>query len=961
MDANKDQKNASDAANAVLAAVIQKEIEQIRITRHLSGEQADRAIPPQPQPNAGTVWQQADGMKLTGLALSGGGIRSATFCLGVIQSLCEGRLLRHFDYLSTVSGGGYIGGWLSAQIYHRCLSGTPREIEDCLSPNETRDGPPKGPEDRSIGFLREYSNYLTPKLGLLSTDTLAAIAAYLRNLVLIQSILILMLVLVLFLPRLLFLGAQRPSTSWSGWSFLIATVLLLFVSAFSIMRNLKVKKDSWFAKTGFVLLGIIFPAVIAAVVLAVGMTQVDGPLGVTSVLRWIGVSGILFGGVAAMMPAHISKDPYRPPVGAPPPGNAASAGTEPRGTRVLKRAAIIGAGMIAGGIGGALLRLVQAATQAMPQDARLWFAVSIAPFLILGALSLIIVLHLGLVGRIFEYEVQEWWARYGGWLIALTVFVGGTFAAGVYGAALVEYGTNWLVHAGGVAWLATSLWGVVKGASSKTSGERASRTERALVVVPYIFIVGLVITLSYGIYHFLPYDQETAFACLAKTGTYTRFTMVFNTVLCEMASQTGRTLSIAAPWMYETCALFLGLLLAYCLLAWRVDVNLFSLNNFYRNRLTRCYLGAPRVALGERKPHPFTGFDMADDIPLDQLAARAKPPGQNGTFAQRPYHILNTTLNITSGENLAWQQRKAASFFFSPLFCGFLLPPAYTDNGKAGQFVKTGEYMRRTRGIGTARDVGPMLGGAVAISGAAASPNSGFHTDPGVAFLLTLFNVRLGRWCPNPTRSPAPSTPSFGGRLYLNELFGNASSQSQYVYLSDGGHFDNLGLYELVRRRVRVAVVCDCGEDPPLQFDDLADTIRKCSSDFGVDIIIDVDKLRHVAGDKQPPHSHAHVVEGIIRYPKTTGVDGNSEAFQGTLILVKPTLTKEIANASDLINYALSKPAFPQQTTLDQWFDEAQFESYRKLGYLIGCQLQQTAFKSGGTLGSLLQRSTGIR
>ena len=140
-----------------------------------------------------------------------------------------------------------------------------------------------------------------------------------------------------------------------------------------------------------------------------------------------------------------------------------------------------------------------------------------------------------------------------------------------------------------------------------------------------------------------------------------------------------------------------------------------------------------------------------------------------------------------------------------------------------------------------------------------------------------------------------------------------------------------------------------------------SDTIRKCSSDFGVDIIVDVDKLRHVAGDKQPPHSHAHVVEGIIRYPKTTGVDGNSEAFEGTLILVKPTLTKEIANASDLINYALSKPAFPQQTTLDQWFDEAQFESYRKLGYLIGCQLQQTTFESGGTLSSLLQSSTGIQ
>ena len=959
MDANENPENAADPADAVLAEVIKEEIEQIRITRRVFVEQADRPV--ESQSDGKTVWQQADGMKLTGLALSGGGIRSATFCLGVIQSLCEGGLLRQFDYLSTVSGGGYIGGWLSAQIYHRCGSGTPLEIESLLSPNEKRNGPPKGAEDPSIGFLREYSNYLTPKLGLLSTDTLAAIAAYLRNLVLIQSILILMLVVVLFLPRLLFLGAHRASTLCSGW-FLGVAVVLLFVSVFGIRRNLQVPNDSGFAKTRFVLLGIILPAVIAAFVLAVGMTKADGPLGVTSILPWTIVSGVLFGCASAMLPAHISKAPYERPMGAPP-GDAPSAGTEHLGTRVAKRAAIIGAGMAAGGIGGALLRFVKVATQTMSHDGPLWFAVSIAPFLILGALSLIIVLHLGLVGRIFEYDVQEWWARYGGWLIALTVGVGGTFTAGVYGAALVEYGTSWVVHAGGVAWLATSLWGVVKGASSKTNGERASWTERALVVVPYIFIVGLVITLSYGIYRFLPYAQDVAGAGSAKTLTET-----LTEVLCEMSRQT-----IAAPWAYETCALFLGLLVACGVLAWRVDVNLFSLNNFYRNRLTRCYLGASRVALGVRKPHPFTGFDMADDIPLDQLAARVKPDGQNGTFAQRPYHILNTTLNITSGENLAWQQRKAASFFFSPLFCGFLLPRAYTDNGKAGQFMGTSEYMRRTWGIGTARDAGPMLGGAVAISGAAVSPNSGFHTDPGVAFLLTLFNVRLGRWCPNPARSQAQSSPSFGGTLYLNELFGNASSESKYVYLSDGGHFDNLGLYELVRRRVRVAVVCDCGEDPPLQFDDLADTIRKCSSDFGVDIIIDVDKLRHMAGDKQPPQSHAHVVEGVIRYPKTTGSDGNSAAFQGTLILVKPTLTKEIANASDLINYALSKPAFPQQTTLDQWFDEAQFESYRKLGYLIGCQLQKTSFPSdktltsgkiltsGKTLGDLLRDSTGIR
>ena len=241
MDANENPENAADPADAVLAEVIKEEIEQIRITRRVFVEQADRPV--ESQSDGKTVWQQADGMKLTGLALSGGGIRSATFCLGVIQSLCEGGLLRQFDYLSTVSGGGYIGGWLSAQIYHRCGSGTPLEIESLLSPNEKRNGPPKGAEDPSIGFLREYSNYLTPKLGLLSTDTLAAIAAYLRNLVLIQSILILMLVVVLFLPRLLFLGAHRASTLCSGW-FLGVAVVLLFVSVFGIRRNLQVPNDS---------------------------------------------------------------------------------------------------------------------------------------------------------------------------------------------------------------------------------------------------------------------------------------------------------------------------------------------------------------------------------------------------------------------------------------------------------------------------------------------------------------------------------------------------------------------------------------------------------------------------------------------------------------------------------------------------------------------------------------------
>jgi predicted acylesterase/phospholipase RssA len=114
-----------------------------------------------------------------GLAFSGGGIRSATFNLGVLQALAELRLLKDFDYLSTVSGGGYIGSWLSAWI-HRAGVDT---VERALS---IRDHPSEEPKE--VTFLRSYSNYLTPRTGIFSTDTLAAVATYLRNLILNLSI-----------------------------------------------------------------------------------------------------------------------------------------------------------------------------------------------------------------------------------------------------------------------------------------------------------------------------------------------------------------------------------------------------------------------------------------------------------------------------------------------------------------------------------------------------------------------------------------------------------------------------------------------------------------------------------------------------------------------------------------------------------------------------------------------------
>ena len=128
---------------------------------------------------------------LIGLAFSGGGIRSATFNLGVIQALAKYRLLHLVDYLSTVSGGGYIGSWLSSWAYYLALLPTANKnhiglIEEILNRKPKNVGDLAEPPQ--IHFLRKYSNYLTPRLGILSGDTLAFVATYIRNLLLNQTI-----------------------------------------------------------------------------------------------------------------------------------------------------------------------------------------------------------------------------------------------------------------------------------------------------------------------------------------------------------------------------------------------------------------------------------------------------------------------------------------------------------------------------------------------------------------------------------------------------------------------------------------------------------------------------------------------------------------------------------------------------------------------------------------------------
>jgi len=215
---------------------------------------------------------------------------------------------------------------------------------------------------------------------------------------------------------------------------------------------------------------------------------------------------------------------------------------------------------------------------------------------------------------------------------------------------------------------------------------------------------------------------------------------------------------------------------------------------------------------------------------------------------------------------------------------------------------------------------------AVALSGAAASPNMGTHSSPPLNFLMTMFNVRLGRWCPNPLKAAwTRSSPGIGLFSLIAELFGMTNADANYVYLSDGGHFENLGIYELVRRRTRLIVAVDVASDKQMAFEDLGNAIRKCATDLHVSIDLDVSKMDLI---KDSGLCGASCAVGAIRYSHV-----DPDGLDGTLLYIKPAIVG--SENADVLNYRKANPAYPHQSTADQWFDEAQFESYRALGYHI--------------------------
>jgi hypothetical protein len=510
-------------------------------------------------------------------------------------------------------------------------------------------------------------------------------------------------------------------------------------------------------------------------------------------------------------------------------------------------------------------------------------------------LLLVNFLFTGLTSRVTEDEDREWWGRSAawilitvvGWIVFNLVVLWGAQAISAtpngLGVFLGEIKANPIAKAilgafGGVTGIVTALLTLRSKLGKKLGGRIGSQWP--LTGAAVLFFVLLAIVISWIL--LLIGSQRWAIDATTRfLGGYT--------------SGAWRIQLFVVFFLTGVTAVFGALMGLF------INPNKFSLHATYRNRLIRAYLAASRTA---RKPSLFTGFDPDDNFELYKL------------LPEKPLHVINGTLNLVKGEQLAWQERKAESFTMSRLHCGcWDRRLGYRPSSKYGD--------------------GITLGTAMAISGAAANPNMGYHSSPVVGFLMTLFNVRLGWWLGNPGAAGGKTWfregPRYSVGPLFSEAFGRTTDRYKYVNLSDGGHFENLGIYEMVLRRCHYIVVSDGGEDPECAFADLGEAVRKIRVDFGIPIEFDSMTIYPRSQIDTLEGKRHNCAIGRIRY---SVVDGDA-APDGVIVYIKPACYGK--EPRDIYEYFKTNPTFPHESTADQFFSESQFESYRMLGaYTMG-------------------------
>jgi hypothetical protein len=869
------------------------------------------------------------------LALSGGGIRSATFCLGVLQGMAKiadpGQspgpgvpddappraskpghthwpLLAQFDFLSTVSGGGYIGGFFSSLFVRGRLSGA--EGETSLAATERayqalqeeppgrihRDSNynPQRPGSTALAWLRDNGRYMAPSgTGDLLYDATIAIRNWFATQYVIASLMMMLL-------------STLQAVRWA-----LSTYCLAYSDWESQLLHSAQTSDSliWWSPS-WALSGI----VILLATLPLGIAYwYSHPVPGQFVARRLRQRTQT--PQAGHRPQH---DTLHDHLASPP--------------LYWTPASLLGLmlGLVLSGLGWLLIcRLERASLGQVVLAFGASTLLSVAWYLVATARTL--------ASRQDTITLQR--VTLTRWLTTTVQVL--MVAAGLAAIETVAQ-TAWL-------WLSTRHGAVISGVlavlvwalqhsaqkltDDKPTSSWFSRVPTSLIAGVIGAALWIVVAAALDVV-LLKIDWPDGWA---------------NPQVLWDVARTREAMG------YALGTLALSTLMACVVAHFPGFLNLSTLQSLYSARLIRAYLGATNHA---RFTPEATGEarDVAEPIKGDSLSV-----ADIHRNPLAPIHFVNVCMNqsVSPGEQLIQRDRKGRPLVVAP----------------GGVYLDQNAYAMKQAHDQSELAFPLSFGEWLGVSGAAFSTGLGKGTALGMSLALGFANVRLGRWWAGLPQRPGTRLDWFTRRFptqayLLDEMRGLFYGDHRpYQYLSDGGHFENTAVYELLRtdrqRQIRVIVVCDCGCDPDYKFADLANLTRLVRIDHGLEIKVNAqapgaallnqvfarpeDFKRGPDGKLPARDGKCAILLDVVGTERSAALATANRVAAGELfariILIKPRL---LAQASvDLDEYQSGQNSFPQETTMDQFFDEAQWESYRQLGL----RLSRRVFTADGMPG----------
>lgn len=966
-----------------------------------------------------------------GLSLSGGGIRSAAFQLGVLQAFATHGLLNIIDYLSTVSGGGYVGGWFVKWLQDETSKKPGSEKNAAI---ESLKITPGRPEADRIRWLRKHSNYLTPHVGVFRHDSIFLATTYVHSLIFNFLVIfaflsgIMLLIprsalgivmslgripalleigggglalgsLFLVLLRMVYTGHKSPKLSfvrhvscavclvatlfavrrsifprWTAWLTIIVVLMLLFCKKddgrFGIPQTERLVRVSlcsaviflFFIPLDFVGLSPHWPEI--GVFAWFWAAPVDNWFETSTVSRrvrrWVKTLPAAVGAFAITAFMIYRTDSYEFQMIGRPHYKEISAllhGGDGKGialgivlllgclffmfalthtrTRLRKMfrldnksnvstffrlalAAVFTASVSVVSLFQylAIFRSIGKVKPVLGNATPLHVIAIMTPLcIVVGTLQFSLTVAL-LGGLISPAKRERIWGDCTTMYRSVLAWIG-IAVIGIYAPALISTAPPWLRLVFAVLWFFSLVVAFLHIRFTHINKRTQLFSTFVLETSTLAFFLGLLILVS------LSDDKMTKIENTRSLFIY------FN--------EFARSCADGATWVYGIVTIVLsGLLMAL------LDVNHSSMHYFFQGRVARAFL-LEELPGSKWTLDPRSAADKMLGPPIG-LHACVPEEGYRG-----PLPIFNAALNLGVTNVLDWQERKAANFIFTPYFSGYdvdlVAKQSVPDDGQDERAKRKGFSKfayAHTKNYKYGQESGIRLAAAMAISGSAIGSAMGSLTSIKTRVLHTLLNLRLGWWFPNPR---VPSAWNLGGLpqwwTVLKEFLGWADAEGSCVHLSDGGHFENLGLYELVKRKCKVIIVSDASEDREATFKCLSLAIQKCRVDFNYTISLDIVPLSPTAAG----FSERAFVMGTIDYGK--------DAERGSIVYLRPAITDH--QSTDVIALRRADGFFPHHPTINQWFSESLFESYRELGQ-CAAESWIDELKPGKTSADLIQR-----